>query len=127
MLENKNVAGADAVMVVTIPESLQLTRLMQRNNLTEKEAQSRISAQMPLVEKEKLADLILEHYTGVEKKYFSKSMGSVDNKSLKEKDDNMLREFLNLSLEQLDGEYIRNWLSEEYMKSNFNKKSSLCA
>ena len=54
-------------------------------------------------------------------------MGSVDNKSLKEKDDNMLREFLNLSLEQLDGEYIRNWLSEEYMKSNFNKKSSLCA
>ncbi|WP_308399131.1 dephospho-CoA kinase [Weissella thailandensis] len=61
LLENKNVAGADAVMVVTIPESLQLTRLMQRNNLTEKEAQSRISAQMPLVEKEKLADFVIDN------------------------------------------------------------------
>lgn len=61
LLENKNVAGADAVMVVTIPESLQLTRLMQRNNLTEKEAQSRISSQMPLVEKEKLADFVIDN------------------------------------------------------------------
>ncbi|WP_258088214.1 dephospho-CoA kinase [Weissella fangxianensis] len=61
LLENKNVAGADAVMVVTVPESLQLTRLMQRNNLTEKEAQSRISAQMPLVEKEKLADFVIDN------------------------------------------------------------------
>ena len=61
LLENKNVAGADAVMVVTIPESLQLTRLMQRNNLTEKEAQSRISAKMPLVEKEKLADFVIDN------------------------------------------------------------------
>ena len=61
LLENKDVAGADAVMVVTIPESLQLTRLMQRNNLTEKEAQSRISAQMPLVEKEKLADFVIDN------------------------------------------------------------------
>ena len=61
LLENKNVAGADAVMVVTIPESLQLTRLMPRNNLTEKEAQSRISAQMPLVEKEKLADFVIDN------------------------------------------------------------------
>ena len=77
--------------------------------------------------KEKLAELILDNYTGVEKKYFSKSMGSVDNKAMKEKDDNMLREFFNLSLEQLDGEYIRNWLNEEYLKSNFDKKSSLCA
>ena len=61
LLENQNVAGADAVMVVTIPESLQLTRLMQRNNLTEKEAQSRISSQMPLVEKEKLADFVIDN------------------------------------------------------------------
>ena len=61
LLENKNVAGADAVMVVTIPESLQLTRLMQRNNLTEKEAHARISAQMPLVEKEKLADFVIDN------------------------------------------------------------------
>ena len=61
LLENNNVAGADAVMVVTIPESLQLTRLMQRNNLTEKEAQSRIAAQMPLVEKEKLADFVIDN------------------------------------------------------------------
>ena len=61
LLENRNVAGADAVMVVTIPESLQLTRLMQRNNLTEKEAQSRISAQMPLNKKKKLADFVIDN------------------------------------------------------------------
>ena len=61
LLENNNVAGADAVMVVSIPESLQLTRLMQRNNLTEKEAHARISAQMPLVEKEKLADFVIDN------------------------------------------------------------------
>lgn len=77
--------------------------------------------------KDKLADLILVNYNGVEKKYFSKSMGSVDNKSLKEKDDKMLTEFFNLSLEQLDGEYIRNWLSEEYLKTNIEKKDCLCA
>ena len=61
LLENHNIAGADAIMVVTVPESIQLNRLMQRNNLTKEEAQGRIDAQMPLSEKEKLADFIVDN------------------------------------------------------------------
>lgn len=61
LLENHNIAGADAIMVVTVPESIQLNRLMQRNNLTKEEAQRRIDAQMPLSEKEKLADFIVDN------------------------------------------------------------------
>lgn len=61
LLENHNIAGADAIMVVTVPESIQLNRLMQRNNLTQEEAQRRINAQMPLSEKEKLADFIVDN------------------------------------------------------------------
>ncbi|MDF8366000.1 dephospho-CoA kinase [Weissella paramesenteroides] len=61
LLENHNIAGADSIMVVTVPESIQLNRLMQRNNLTKEEAQRRIDAQMPLSEKEKLADFIVDN------------------------------------------------------------------
>ncbi|MDF8368824.1 dephospho-CoA kinase [Weissella paramesenteroides] len=61
LLENHNIAGADAIMVVTVPESIQLNRLMQRNNLTKEEAQRRLDAQMPLSEKEKLADFIVDN------------------------------------------------------------------
>lgn len=61
LLENHNAAGADAVMLVTIPKQLQLERLMNRNHLTEVEAESRIAAQMPLAEKEKLADYIIDN------------------------------------------------------------------
>ena len=61
LLENHNIAGADAIMVVTVPESIQLNRLMQRNNLTKEESQRRIDAQMPLSEKEKLADFIVDN------------------------------------------------------------------
>lgn len=61
LLENHNIAGADAIMVVTVPESIQLNRLMQRNNLNKGEAQRRIDAQMPLSEKEKLADFIVDN------------------------------------------------------------------
>lgn len=61
LLENHNIAGADSIMIVTVPESIQLNRLMQRNNLTKEEAQRRIDAQMPLSEKEKLADFIVDN------------------------------------------------------------------
>ena len=84
LLENNNVAGADAVMVVSIPESLQLTRLMQRNNLTEKEAHARISAQMPLVEKEKLADFVIDNSGTISstQKQVEKVIQKIDRKSV---------------------------------------------
>lgn len=61
LLENHNEVGADAVMLVAIPKQLQLERLMDRNHLTQAEAESRIAAQMPLAEKEKLADYIIDN------------------------------------------------------------------
>lgn len=61
LLENHNVAGADAVMLVTIPKHVQLERLMDRDQLTLTEAENRITAQMPLSEKEQLADYIIDN------------------------------------------------------------------
>ncbi|SCB73940.1 dephospho-CoA kinase [Weissella bombi] len=69
LLENHNEAGADAVMLVTIPKTLQLERLMNRNHLTQAEAESRIAAQMPLAEKEQLADYIIDNSGSVADTY----------------------------------------------------------
>lgn len=41
------------VLVVTVPADIQLKRLMERNSLTEEEAMSRITSQMPLADKTK--------------------------------------------------------------------------
>lgn len=69
LLENHNVAGADAVMLVTIPKQIQLERLMARNQLTLTEAEDRVAAQMPLSEKEKLADYIIDNSGSVADTY----------------------------------------------------------
>lgn len=69
LLENHNEAGADAVMLVAIPKQLQLERLMNRNHLTQAEAESRIAAQMPLAEKEQLADYIIDNSGSVADTY----------------------------------------------------------
>lgn len=44
---------ADGVLVITLPEELQLKRLKERNNLTDAEAESRIKSQMSLTKKRK--------------------------------------------------------------------------
>ncbi|WP_208558801.1 dephospho-CoA kinase [Marinilactibacillus kalidii] len=49
----------DAVMVVAVDESTQLTRLIQRNQLSEEEARQRMNAQMDLSEKIKQADFVI--------------------------------------------------------------------
>lgn len=41
------------VLVVTVPADIQLKRLIERNSLTEEEAMSRITSQMPLADKTK--------------------------------------------------------------------------
>lgn len=51
----------DQVWVVVCDKDLQVQRLMQRSNLTEEEALERINAQMPLEEKVKYADRIIEN------------------------------------------------------------------
>ena len=55
------------IWVVTCPEKQQLERLMQRNQLTLEQAQARISSQMPLAQKKKKADIILDNSSNVEK------------------------------------------------------------
>lgn len=49
----------DAIMVVTIPRTLQIQRLMARNHFDEQEAVKRIEAQMPMAEKEARADYVI--------------------------------------------------------------------
>ncbi len=52
--------GKDRVIVVTADEPTQLRRLMNRNQLPEDEARRRIRAQMPLSEKVKVADYVID-------------------------------------------------------------------
>ena len=61
LLEGHNAAGADAVMVVSVPEEVQKQRLMARNNLSEEAALKRINSQMPLAEKRQLADYVIDN------------------------------------------------------------------
>ncbi len=55
------------VWVVACSEKQQLERLMQRNQLTLEQAQARISSQMPLAQKKKKADIVLDNGSNVEK------------------------------------------------------------
>lgn len=51
----------DKVAVVYIPETLQLKRLMARNQLTKEEAFSRIKSQWSIEEKKKKADIVFDN------------------------------------------------------------------
>lgn len=51
----------DAVMVVYVPPEEQLRRLMARNGLTREEALARIRAQMPIEEKRRRADYVIDN------------------------------------------------------------------
>ncbi len=50
----------DKIIVVYCPEEIQVERLMARNNLSREEALKRIKAQLPLEEKLKYADYIID-------------------------------------------------------------------
>lgn len=55
------------IWVVTCSPKQQLNRLIERNNLTLEQAEARISSQMPLAEKVKKADIVLDNSSDVEK------------------------------------------------------------
>ncbi|MFS1511842.1 dephospho-CoA kinase [Chengkuizengella sp. SCS-71B] len=59
-----------SVVLVYVPESIQLERLMKRNQLSLEEAMKRIKAQMPIESKKKLADYVIDN---------SKSMKHTDD------------------------------------------------
>lgn len=48
-------------MLVTCPPNVQLTRLKERNNMAEEEAEARIASQMPVEQKLKLADVVINN------------------------------------------------------------------
>ena len=76
---------------------------------------------------QKLAEKIIGNFNGVQTKYFSKSVGNNNDYSkIKKINELMLSEFFELSLDQLNGEYMRNWLYEEYLKDNQNKNNNFC-
>ena len=51
----------DGVMVVYVPEALQLQRLMARDHLTETEARQRIRSQLPIEEKKKRGNFVIDN------------------------------------------------------------------
>lgn len=63
-------AGADSrvdrIVVVTAPAEVQRQRLMARDGLDEQAAQTRIEAQMPLADKVKRADFVVENAGSVD-------------------------------------------------------------
>ena len=67
--DKKNIA--DGILVITLPETVQIDRLKQRNNLTDEEARMRIKSQIPLDKKTQLADFVIEN-TGTIKELESK-------------------------------------------------------
>ncbi|WP_025209207.1 dephospho-CoA kinase [Hippea sp. KM1] len=68
LLFEKNLASLfDCVIVVWADEDTQLKRLMQRNGLSKEEALKRIRLQMPVDEKKRLADIVIDNSDGIER------------------------------------------------------------
>jgi dephospho-CoA kinase len=61
LIEENLTQFVEKVIVVYIPEELQLQRLMDRNGLTVEEARARIQAQLPIEEKKKMADFVIDN------------------------------------------------------------------
>lgn len=61
LFESQLAYMVDRTLVVYVDENVQLQRLMDRNNFTEEEAMARIRSQMPLEQKSKLADAIIDN------------------------------------------------------------------
>lgn len=56
----------DKVIVVYVPEEIQRERLKKRDNLSDQEITSRLTSQMPIDEKKKLADLVIDNSEALE-------------------------------------------------------------
>lgn len=69
LFESHSEHNYDKTLVITLPQDLQLQRLMARNNLTKEEALSRINSQMSLKEKEKKANYVIENNGSIEDLY----------------------------------------------------------
>ena len=66
LLETGLARLVDEIWLVDVPEELQIKRLRERDGLTEEEARRRLQAQMPLAEKRKYADRIIDNSGQIE-------------------------------------------------------------
>jgi dephospho-CoA kinase len=64
--ESKQQYKVDQSVLVYVDEETQLERLMKRNHYSEEEARARINSQMPLQEKVKLADKVIDNNGTIE-------------------------------------------------------------
>lgn len=80
LLIEYNYTGFDEIWLVSLPEKIQLERLMARNKFTEEEAKKRVSSQMPLSEKQKVADVILDNSGTIEalKKQIQRELARIE-------------------------------------------------
>lgn len=60
LIETGNYKGYNCTILVACPPEIQINRLMRRNGLTREEAQARLNAQLPLEEKLKCADFVID-------------------------------------------------------------------
>jgi dephospho-CoA kinase len=65
LIEMKMNDMVDEIWLVTVDERTQIERLMLRDNLSFNEAINRINSQMPLKQKEKYADVIIDNSKGL--------------------------------------------------------------
>lgn len=61
LVENNAYQQFAGLVVVTASREAQLSRIMQRNGLTVEDAEARVNAQLPLEEKERLADYVISN------------------------------------------------------------------
>lgn len=61
LFESKLEHFVEKIIVVSVSKEVQLQRLMERNGFTENEANARIATQIPVKEKERLADAVIHN------------------------------------------------------------------
>lgn len=66
LIEANLVKYVDEVWLVVADEEVQINRLMKRDNISYEDAKKRIESQMPVVEKKKYADFIINNSESVE-------------------------------------------------------------
>lgn len=61
LYESKLTDFVEKIIVVTVERGVQLERILSRDEITKKEALQRINSQIPVSEKEKLADAVIDN------------------------------------------------------------------
>ena len=66
LFESKLQSHVDKILVISVTPEIQKSRLMERNSLSEKEAEARIQSQLPITEKEQGADAVVHNNGSLE-------------------------------------------------------------